>query len=64
MGGAVPTLPQYAFTAWCSLKTQEQLYLYIYVLIGLFSWTCLIQGECYTTRFMTQFMASWKSINN
>jgi len=27
MCGAIPSHPQYAFTAWCSLKAQGQLYL-------------------------------------
>jgi hypothetical protein len=30
MSGAMPPLPQYAFMAWCSVKTQGQLYLYLY----------------------------------
>jgi hypothetical protein len=29
MGEAVPALPQYAFMAWCSVKAQGQLYLYL-----------------------------------
>jgi len=29
MRGAIPQLPQYAFMAWCSFKTQGQLYLYL-----------------------------------
>jgi hypothetical protein len=29
MRGAMPPLPQYAFMAWCSVKAQGQLYLYI-----------------------------------
>jgi len=29
MSGAIPLLPQYAFMAWCSVKAQGQLYLYI-----------------------------------
>jgi len=28
MCGAIPPLPQYALMAWCSVKTQGQLYLY------------------------------------
>jgi len=28
MSGAIPPLPQYAFMAWCSVKAQQQLYLY------------------------------------
>jgi hypothetical protein len=27
--GAIPPLPQYAFMAWCSVKAQGQLYLYL-----------------------------------
>jgi hypothetical protein len=30
MRGAVHPLPQYAFMAWCSVKAQGQLYLYLY----------------------------------
>jgi hypothetical protein len=30
MSGAITPLPQYAFMAWCSVKTQRQLYLYLY----------------------------------
>jgi len=26
---AIPPLPQYAFVAWCSVKAQGQLYLYL-----------------------------------
>jgi hypothetical protein len=29
MIGAVPLLPQYAFMAWCSVKAQGQLYLFL-----------------------------------
>jgi hypothetical protein len=29
MSGAIPQLPQYAFMAWCSVKAQGQLYLYL-----------------------------------
>jgi hypothetical protein len=29
MSVAIPTLPQYAFMAWCSVKSQGQLYLTI-----------------------------------
>jgi len=29
MSGAIPLLPRYAFMAWCSVKTQEQLYFYL-----------------------------------
>jgi hypothetical protein len=30
MSGAIPSLPQYAFMAWCSVKAQGQLYIYLY----------------------------------
>jgi hypothetical protein len=30
MSGAIPPLPQYAFTAWCLVKAQGQLYLFPY----------------------------------
>jgi hypothetical protein len=29
MSGVIPPLPQYAFMAWCSVKAQGQLYLYL-----------------------------------
>jgi hypothetical protein len=29
MLGAIPPLPPYAFVAWCSVKAQGQLYLYL-----------------------------------
>jgi hypothetical protein len=31
MCGAIPPLPQYAFVAWCSVKAQGLLYLYLYI---------------------------------
>jgi hypothetical protein len=31
MSGAIPPLPQYTFMAWCSVKAQEKLYLYLYL---------------------------------
>jgi hypothetical protein len=30
MSGAIPPLLQYAFMAWCSVKAQGQIYLYLY----------------------------------
>jgi hypothetical protein len=32
MNGAIPPLHQYAFMAWCLVKAQGQLYLYLYLL--------------------------------
>jgi hypothetical protein len=32
MHGAIPPLPQYASMAWCSLKAEGQLYLYLKIL--------------------------------
>jgi hypothetical protein len=29
MSGAIPPIPQYAFMAWCLVKAQGQLYLYL-----------------------------------
>jgi len=29
MSGAIPPFPQYALVAWCSVKAQGQLYLYL-----------------------------------
>jgi len=29
MRGAIPPLPQYAFVAWCLVKAQGQIYLYL-----------------------------------
>jgi hypothetical protein len=52
MSGAIPPLPQYAFLAWCLVKAQGQLYLYLHLLAralklhihtaweGLYSCTC------------------------
>jgi hypothetical protein len=34
MPGAIPPLPQYNFMAWCSVKAQGQLYLYLYSTTG------------------------------
>jgi hypothetical protein len=31
MRGAIPPLSQYAFMAWCSVKAQGQLYLYLFI---------------------------------
>jgi hypothetical protein len=31
MSGAIPSLPQYASMAWCSVKAQGQLYIYLYL---------------------------------
>jgi hypothetical protein len=31
MSGAISSLPQYALMAWCSLKAQGQLYLYLLI---------------------------------
>jgi hypothetical protein len=33
MSGAIPPLPQYAFMAWCLVKAQGKLYLYLVLLI-------------------------------
>jgi hypothetical protein len=33
MSGAIHPLPQYALMAWCSVKAQGQLYLYLFTLI-------------------------------
>jgi hypothetical protein len=36
MSGAIVPLPQYAFMAWCSVKAQGQLYLYLcFILVPL-----------------------------
>jgi hypothetical protein len=34
MSGTIPPLPQYAFMAWCSVKAQGQLYLYLSLATG------------------------------
>jgi hypothetical protein len=36
MSGAIHPPPQYAFMAWCSVKPQGQLYLYLYLGSGKF----------------------------
>jgi hypothetical protein len=49
MCGAIPSLPQYAFMAWYSVKAQGQLYIYLYLNISVselteglsFSWVIL-----------------------
>jgi hypothetical protein len=35
MSGAIPALPQYPFMAWCTVKAQGHLYLYLIRNIGL-----------------------------
>jgi hypothetical protein len=35
MSGAIPSLPQCAFMAWCSVKAQGLLYLYLYITLPL-----------------------------
>jgi len=34
MSGAIHPLPNYAFIAWCLVKAQGQLYLYLYLEFG------------------------------
>jgi hypothetical protein len=34
MSVAIPPLPQYAFMAWCPVKAQGKLYLYLFYLIS------------------------------
>jgi hypothetical protein len=41
MSGAIPSLPQYAFMAWCSVKAQGQHYLYLYLLLLLLTTVAL-----------------------
>jgi hypothetical protein len=36
MNGAIPLFLQYAFMAWCSVKAQGQLYLYLYLIVTLY----------------------------
>jgi hypothetical protein len=56
MRGAVRTLPQYAFMAWCSVKAQDELYL-LQMMLSFYctkvidlrrtqTWTC--RQECYS----------------
>jgi hypothetical protein len=43
MNGAIPPLSQCAFMAWCSVKAQAQLYIYLFKLIiflGCEWWPC------------------------
>jgi hypothetical protein len=42
MSGAIPTLPQYAFLAWCSVKAQGQLYLYYFNVFCCFCKMCSV----------------------
>jgi hypothetical protein len=45
MSGAINPLPQYAFMAWCLVKAQGQLYLFIYANYGTTVWVCVPNKE-------------------
>jgi len=58
MRGAVVPLPQYAFLAWCSFKSQEQLYLLPYYVILVDSYTINFQMVSnFQKTFMTQHIS-------
>jgi hypothetical protein len=44
MSGAIPPLPQYAFMAWCLVKAQGQLYLYLFL-----TFSCHMRFDCKAT---------------
>jgi hypothetical protein len=50
MCGAIPPLLQYAFMAWCSVKAQGQLYLYITIGCGISDKMQNIQINAVTTK--------------
>jgi hypothetical protein len=67
MCGAIPPFAQYAFMAWCSVKAQGQLYLYLDISLNIyhitkFFWTkgadlnvvCILRHESFvcTKRFL------------
>jgi hypothetical protein len=55
MSGAIPPLPQYAFMAWCSVKAQEQFYLYLlHVCVVLFDFTLNCTTFCTNYLFTTK----------
>jgi hypothetical protein len=43
MNGAIPLIPQYAFMAWCSVKTQEQLFVLVNIVT---STECIKELSC------------------
>jgi hypothetical protein len=59
MSGAIPPFPQNAFTAWCSVKTQGQLYLYHFTFYGgcFGSAVNLLANKCFTENDMLQNFA-------
>jgi hypothetical protein len=66
MSGAIPTLPQYAFMAWCSVKAQGQLYIYLYLYTPLgrcvYLKKCTVISSCFLSSLvLTNFwrMKSW-----
>jgi hypothetical protein len=64
MSGVIPPLPQYAFMAWCSVKAQGQLYLYLYMNVNTVKSTknrTCIKWKC---AFIRKFLCSLNTIKN
>jgi hypothetical protein len=50
MSGAIPPLPEYASMAWCSVKAQGQLYIYLYSLLcPWYVYKCVIHANIFLT---------------
>jgi hypothetical protein len=57
MSGAVHPLSQYAFMAWCSVKAQGQLYLYLMSVHGIHKVNALWRGRVYpSTRLIAEII--------
>jgi hypothetical protein len=54
MRGAIPSLPQYIFMAWCLVKAQEQLYLYLTNSVNYFS---VFQVAVFQQVFLQNFVS-------
>jgi hypothetical protein len=57
MSGAMPPLPQYASMAWCPVKAQGQLYLYVYFFIRLH-----VFPSGYPLKFSVNFSIAMRAI--
>jgi hypothetical protein len=56
MSGAIHSLPQYAFMAWCLVKAQGQLYLYIYLKVIRYEGVDLVE--------LAHDMIQWRAVVN
>jgi len=52
MSGAIHPLPQYASMAWCSVKAQGQLYLYLYLDVILLKMMKMMMPEVGSTVYL------------